>query len=530
MDLALMEPQNLPKPHKFDHLIGENYSLALNQSIQALIDSLHKPTFIPSDFTSTFHDLLLARVNPPLENIWVYSNLVFRSSNGPKVEPLDRFTAVKDLFQLITSCSGGSWTSVACIAPVVYELYRVIVDFRGEKKVVRKIRSLVNVILGYINLCYSDTEKDVGNDGALVRPLEELVSFWIGEGNGNGGVKERVGSFFPLLDDETVEMISGGGFGVGELAGAVMVEVFLMKLCLECREGIKRDELRNKLRTWAVGSITGFRNIDFFGTLVKMLLVPNLPVTSLLNSEDASFLRQVLFDAVILVDYSFLSLEKVAHLPSKTLKGLAVARLMVAYEAIELARKGGNHTKAISYNNAFSNSHLSSLLIVLVNGEVGMEGKPNKPNGSSPQAFLKWLLNLEDQGIRILDEGMSDIRARLVLDNLKAGDDRSGYKVDGMKSDTDILFYIDIKGKEEERTEDENPNDSMNAAFVAAAHTMQLAENGVGRKRRKRRRVGKKRVKLLKPDLDEPSGSSWKKSANFSKDDSNSESEIDNPI
>ncbi|KAK2993418.1 hypothetical protein RJ640_021637 [Escallonia rubra] len=526
-----MEPQNIRKPHKFDHLIGEDYSFALNQSIQALIESLHKPTFNSSVFTSTFRELLLARVNPPLENIWVYSNLVFRSSSTPKVEPLDRFTAVKELFQLITSCSGCSLTSVACIAPVVYELYGVIVDFKGEKKVVRKIRSLVNVILGYINLCYSDTEKDVGNDGALVRPLEELVSFWIGEGNGNGGVKERVGTFFPLLDDETVEMISGGGFGVGELAGAVTVEVFLMKLCLECREGIKRDELHNKLRTWAVGSITGFRNIEFFGTLVKMLLVPNLPVTSILNSEDAIFLREVLFDAVILVDYSFLSLEQVAHLPSKTLKALAVARLMVAYEAIELARKGGNHTKAISYNNAFSISHLSSLLIVLVNGEVGMEGKPNKPNGSSPQAFLKWLLNLEDQGIKILDEGMSDICARLVLDNLKAGNDQSGYKVEGMKSDTDLLFYIDTKGKEEDRTEEvENPNDSMNAAFVAAAHTMQLAENGVGRKRRKRRGVGKKQVKLLKPDVDEPSGSSWRKSANFSKDDSNSDSEIDNPI
>lgn len=59
---------------------------------------------------------------------------------------------------------------------------------------------------------------------------------------------------------------------------------------------------------------------------------------SLQNPEYEIFLRKVLYDAVILVEYSFLNLERAARLPTKHVKTLTIARLMVTHQAIELFR------------------------------------------------------------------------------------------------------------------------------------------------------------------------------------------------
>ena len=59
---------------------------------------------------------------------------------------------------------------------------------------------------------------------------------------------------------------------------------------------------------------------------------------SLQSSEDEVSVRKVLYDAVILVDYSLLNLDKLAHLPAKRVKSLAISRLLVTYEATELFR------------------------------------------------------------------------------------------------------------------------------------------------------------------------------------------------
>ncbi|KAK1351949.1 hypothetical protein POM88_053830 [Heracleum sosnowskyi] len=76
--------------------------------------------------------------------------------------------------------------------------------------------------------------------------------------------------------------LSGKECDVCELAGVVTAEAFLLRMCLEFREGVSRKVLQEELRVWAVGSVTGFKNVFFFETLVKMLLEPTLPVTSLL--------------------------------------------------------------------------------------------------------------------------------------------------------------------------------------------------------------------------------------------------------
>lgn len=537
MAMELIEPQNQLKSHKFDNFIGKNYELAVNQSIESLLESLNKPSSNLSVFTPKFLELMQVKPDPPLETIWVFSSLAFHSHSYPKDEPLDQLLAVTDLFQSITACSAScsSSKSIALIAPVIYELYRVVVDLKGkdlglkrERKVRKQIKSFIDVILGHLNLCSSEGTTDDEELG-LIRPLNDLVSVWL-EDNvvGNGGGNEVLRMFFPLSGNWVVERLSKGGCDVNELAGVVIAEAFLLRLCLNFVEGRSRVELQNELRTWAVGSITGFHNFHFFATLVKMLLEPSLPVTSLLNPEDEMFLRKMLYDSLISVDYAFLRSNEVAHQRTGIVKNILMARLIVTHEAIELFRGNGDHTKSISYINAFSGSYLPLQLLKCVTSKIGMVGEANGPKGSSPKAYLKWLLEEEDKGARLFDDIMLKNRARLLIDNLKAD---SG-KADDETSEDDVLFFIDNKGKVDDGVEDDGKvNESMSAVFMAAAHTMQSAKEGGGRKRKEGRGAGKKKqVKFQRYDLFGHLDSSGDKDKFLDKDGSRSGSEVEDPL
>ncbi|KAK9274527.1 hypothetical protein L1049_021776 [Liquidambar formosana] len=158
-----------------------------------------------------------------------------------------------------------------------------------------------------------------------------------------------------------------------------------------------------------------------------------------------------------------------------------------------------------------------------------MEGKASRPNGSSPKALIMWLLNLEDQGIRIFDDSISKCRAKLVLDISKADYERPAGEVKGKKLDAD-LFYIDNKGLEEGDDEGKGTNESMSAAFVSAAHTMTLVDNEGGRKRKERRSSEKKKqIKFLKYNIFDNSDSAREKFSPASNDGLSSESEVENP-
>ncbi|KAK9275559.1 hypothetical protein L1049_022826 [Liquidambar formosana] len=341
MEVALIEPAN---SLNINLLTNESYELTLNQSIQNLLHEHRKGISEFSSFLSNFYDLMQARVDPPLEAIWVYSALSFRSSNFKKDDALNRISIAKDLFQLSSACSAScsSSKSVALLAPVVFEVYNSVVELLGkdlslkrEKKAMRAAVSLIEVILGFISVCCGkDSSEEDGNWVGLIASFSDLVCLWM-EGNGEG--KEGLDSFLPLAGEEVCRGLSEGGCDVSYLAGVVIAEAFLMRLCLNIRVGLARREMEKELRNWAVGSITGFRNYYFFETLARMLLEPTLPVTSLLNSEDEDLLRRVLYDAVILVEYSFLN-PRVIQPPAERMKSLAMTRLIVMHEAIEFFR------------------------------------------------------------------------------------------------------------------------------------------------------------------------------------------------
>ncbi|XP_018502175.1 uncharacterized protein LOC103943961 isoform X1 [Pyrus x bretschneideri] len=115
-----------------------------------------------------------------------------------------------------------------------------------------------------------------------------------------------------------------------------------------------------------------FQNCYLFDVLLRMLLEETLPVTSLLSNEDEVLLRKVLYDAIVLVEYSFLNPdpERVIHVPAELMKSIAMERLIVAHEAVEYFRENRDQRRAVSYVNAFSGSKLPSQIIKWVKKQI----------------------------------------------------------------------------------------------------------------------------------------------------------------
>ncbi|XP_044472190.1 uncharacterized protein LOC123200872 [Mangifera indica] len=289
--------------------------------------------------------------------------------------------------------------------------------------------------------------------------------------------------------------------------------MFLLKLCLSFGMGAGA-QLEEDLKSWVVVSITGFQNAYFFEALVRMLLEPTLPVTSLLqSSEDEVLLRKVLYDAIILVEYCFLNPERAVHLPTEQMKRLAMARLIVTQEAIESLRENGDQKRAISYASALSSSKLPAQIIKWITSQIGMDEKPSRSFGSSPKLY------------RTLKT-----RAKLVVDNSKHDYKPQPSKMERKHADSDILFYIDNKGEVEDGDEEQKKlNKSMSAAFVAAAHSMKMTKNGVTKRKEKGITGKMKKIKYLKFDLSENFGSTIERNSSVSNESLNSGSEVDEP-
>lgn len=533
MALDLMNPPNSSNFQNPNLLTGECYNLKLTQSLKRLSTEVGDENTKSAQFLQEFYELMQARVDPPLESIWVYAALSFRSRYDPKDEPLDRISAAKQLFQLISSCSSScdSSKSVALLAPVLYEVYKVVVVLFGkdlaskrEKKAVKEVKSMVEVILGYINVCSGTEGKSNGSN--LLAPFSDLVRIWAGSDLG-------VESFLPLVSSEVCGRVGEEGCDVGYLAGVVIVESFLLKLCLNLRSGISisKEDLEKELKTWAVGSITGFGNFYFFETLVRMLLEKSLPLTFLSSSGDEVLLRKLLYDAVILVDYSFLNPERTIDLPADQVRSLAMARLIVTHEAVEYFREHGDQRRSISYIKAFSNSCLAAQLIKWIRKQLHVEENDSKSYGSSPKALIKWLLSLEDQGLRVFDDSILKNHAKLVCDTLSSDFKQQASELESTKVDDDLLFYVDSRGEEfNGDEEDEKMSEAMTAAFVAAAHSMKSADNEVKKRKEGRSTEKKRKVKFLKYEPLQNSESVSGRSPVVSYDSVSSGSEVENRL
>ncbi|KAJ4958086.1 hypothetical protein NE237_025197 [Protea cynaroides] len=540
MDVAVVESANGAVSRDLGLLVGENYEIMLKESIERFLEQCRKGISDFSDFSSIFFRLLHARVDPPLEIIWFYSAVSFRGGNFVGHDPQSRVLMAKDLFQLLAGCSAScnGLKSIAVLAPVLFELYQSVVDLpekklssKAEKKLTREIEGLIEGIVSYISICCSKGSDEEDASVTLLPCFTNLIRVWMTDRlEQDQDVREDMRMLFPLVSEDILRGLAGGECQVGYLAGVVIVEAFLLRLCLRFRAGLSREELGKDLRTGAVGSVTGFRNFYFFENLARMLLEPTLPVTLLLNSEDGAFLRGVLYDVVILVEYSFLNPENGIHPSADRMRTLAITRLIVAHEAIRVVKVNGDHKTAISYINAFARSHLPSQLIRWVTDQIGMEGKKNRPNASTPQALVKWMLNLEDRGIKVFDHDIAKFHHKLVFD-MRVDNEFSVSKSDSQLGDGDLPFYIDNKGEEENEVEgDQEMIESMDAAFLAAAHTMNFTANDRRRKQREGRVEGEKQVKFIKYQRHDDSAKGKFPSSTDVDGQSSSASEVENPF
>lgn len=538
MDFTSIDSTSAEQSPDFNLLVGEHYEFRLKETVRRFLEEHEKGTFVLSDAVSSICHLMQARIDPPLEVIWFYSALNFRISSTTSGELLDRVAMAKNMFQYITSCSAScsGFKSIALLSPVIFEVHKLVTDlsqkgfsFKRQKKVMREIESLVEVMLQYIGVCCCiDMVEDDNSLLISCTSFVDLVRVWMGNALDDTGEarEDLLKLFFPLVSSDILQGFLVGQCSVCYLAAVVTIEAYLLQVCLKFREGIPRQELQKELRGWAVCSITGIQNFYFFETLVRMLLGPSLPVTSLLSSEDELLLRKVLYDAVILVDYEFLYPKRDSHLTTHNTMRLDMARLILIHEAIEFFRDNGDQMRALSYIRAFTRSRFPSELIKWVTSQIGVEECAGRPDGSSPKALLQWLLNLEDSGTKLLVDSISKYRAKLIDSISKADREQPLYEQERKKLDSD-LFYIDNKGEEKDggADDDEIMKDTSGSEFVTTARTMIVTENDGKIKRKKRKIVQKmKNVKYVKYKI-RGDAALMEKDSNVADDDLDSEVE-----
>ncbi|CAO2183443.1 unnamed protein product [Urochloa humidicola] len=465
-----------------------------------------------TNFHRVFSRVLSGYPDPPLEAVWFFSALSFH----------DRPDDLRSLLQLLSAFAASSPSAakpLALLAPVISELFH-------SGKTRRETEALVEAVVSYISICSSRpaASSAVGasaDAGRLLPAFGELVKVWSVRHS-----KDRCPFqvLFPLAGEEARRELMKEGCSVEYLAGVVVAEAFLFRLCLKVQNatGVPRAELQKELRTWAVSSIPVFQNQHFYGILLNMLLNSPLPVYSLLSADDEILVRDVLYDALILVDYSFIN--NVSGVDQADLLPIYLPRLIITLDAVNEARRKGDQGRAMSFINAFSTSNVPNYLIKWATCKAGF-GALNKPIANTPQALLKWLVDLEDKGLKVFGDDSSWAKGRLIYDEVK-----NGYGNRMTHSDADLFFIdkqsggevMDTKGSDEEAVEMETTGN----AFMAAAQSMKVATNGIRKRKGGCGNEDAAAVKFVKYKVEDSSAKDYFLSANNGM---SSGSEVENP-
>ncbi|CAJ2675251.1 unnamed protein product [Trifolium pratense] len=406
---------------KLSNQLQPHYQPMLKESINRFLTEYRNGATNFTDFSLIFSRTLHSTPDPPIPLVWFYSAFEFHTNKLGREGSGNSVMAVKSLFQLLVSCSDGSVSMkrIGVLAPLVFEIYRLMVH---EKEVMKsEIEGLVEGVVSYCSIFCMKSEVEVlgGGDGVVVleKDFVDLIPVWLvgcDDGGGEFGVGDCLKGFFPLVSDQVRKRIEMG-CEVGYLAGVVMFEALLLKLCLIFDAGITREEKEKKLQDSAAQIMTGFQNFYFLDTLFRMMLEPALPVISLLGSENEVLLKEVLYNSVMMMDYSFINRQAGVSLYANSLKDFAINWLFVAELAIQSAREKGDQGKATSYVNAFCRSCIPIQLINWVTSQSGIDRKIGRPYVSTPIDLIKWLLVVEEHGLAIFGCGIAKHRAKAFL-------------------------------------------------------------------------------------------------------------------
>lgn len=145
-----------------------------------------------------------------------------------------------------------------------------------DNKISRKeIENLLEGVVSYTSICCGgggDCEV-VGvkeeEESLTVSGFRDVLGVWTVD---NCGDRDELKVFFPVVSEEVRNGIRVG-CGVGYLAGVVMCEAFLLRLCLKFGSGNSRLELEKDLHNWAIQMINGFQSYWFIGESLLTLFM-----------------------------------------------------------------------------------------------------------------------------------------------------------------------------------------------------------------------------------------------------------------
>ncbi|KAJ3671089.1 hypothetical protein LUZ60_008515 [Juncus effusus] len=494
MDSVLLETSPMAThPFSVASQTLPNLQLIVNDSIDQFLIAIKSESRDLSPFKSIFSRILQSTIDPPLEIVWLYSAVCFHESVSYRNDCVAVVNSVKDLLSLLSTCSANcnGVKSIALLAPAVSELYYCYLNSKDlsskeGKKVRREIECLIERILGYISIC-SGKISIVRDKDLLLPGFKDLVRVWTAKHkNGENGVKV----LFPLVNGEIRDGFERDECQIGYLAGVVIAEAFLLKLSLRVSGNggsSSKKELQMELGMSCISSICVFQNLVFFDALLSLLLEAPLPVLSLIDKSEEILVRDILYDALIRSEYSFVNHAIAMNHSEDYLISIFIKRLIVTHQAVLSARNGGDQNRAISYITAFSSSSVPNCLIKWVNNHT-VFGTINKPNSSTPQALLKWLVELEDNGIKLFGDKISKFRNNLIFDEPKIPN--SNFNSISKQTDEE-LFFVDKKGS----SKNDDVMMMMDDAFMAAAESMR---DGKNRKRKEFEEMEGQKAKLGK--------------------------------
>lgn len=238
------------------------YHSMLKESIDHFITKYRNGVTDFCDFSSIFSRLLQNLPDPPLQIVWFYSAIRFHTTKlAVRGEPSGRAEIAKELFQLLVSCSDycGSMKRIGILVPFVYELYRLALE---EKDLKSEVQNLLEGLISYCSiLCGKGLHEDSDGMMSLEPSFLDVIPVWMVDQSGD---RDHLKEFFPIVSDQLRKGIKLG-CEIGFLAGIVMCEALLLKLCLKFETGITKAEQEKKLHDPAVQTITGFRNFYFLG-------------------------------------------------------------------------------------------------------------------------------------------------------------------------------------------------------------------------------------------------------------------------
>lgn len=138
-------------------------------------------------------------------------------------------------------------------------------------------------------------------------------------------------------------------------------------------------------------------------------------------------------------------------------------------------------------------------------------------------------MKLEKQGVKLFSDSILKYHAKLLVGDSEEVDEQSLTNVEEKKlEDDEPLFSLDDREDEE--------NEAMTAAYVAAARSMRLINDNSREKRKGSEGEEKEKIKYFKYDLSRKSKTAKEKvsvsgsDSGASADYMSSDSEVDNPL